>query len=112
MKKTLLSFPGEISKGEPFEVVLPDKVEHDLTFKFYLREDTSRPESYTGFHVVTPVEAEISIFNAPEKMQTSVTDDINVGTYMKKYILYLNYVLQLDTAERGKITVKFLTEEK
>lgn len=110
--KTLLSIPGEISVNEPFVVVLPDSVEKDLTFTFYLREDKSKQESYTNFHVLSPTEAEITIYNAPEKKQTSVINHIPTGTYMNKFNLFVNYVLQLESVEKGIITVNFYTEEK
>lgn len=112
MKKLLRSVPGEISTKEPYVVVLPDSIEHDLTFTFHMREDKSRQDSYTNFHVLSPTAAEISIYNAPEKKRTFIIDDIHVGSYMKQYELFVNYILQRDSKERGSITVNFYTEEK
>ena len=111
MKKLLRTIQGEISTAEPMVVVLPDSVEDDITFKFYLRKDATNPNSYTSFLTKSATEAEIAFCNVPEKKNTSVKDDIRVGTYQNKYNLYFNYVLFCKTSEEGSIIIKFFIEE-
>ena len=48
MKKLLRTIKGEITSNEPLVVVLPDNVERNITFKFYLKKFASLPD-YTGF---------------------------------------------------------------
>lgn len=112
MKKLLLSVPGKILINEPFPIVLKDSVENDLTFRFFMRDDKSKHDSFTRFDIISSTEAEITIYNAPEKKQTSVVEHIPVGSYMRKYNLFVNYILQRESAENGDITVNFYTEEK
>lgn len=112
MKNLLRSVQGEITSNEPLVIVLPDNVEQDITFKFYLRNDPDKHDSYTSFSVVSPTEAEISIYNAPEAKQTSVVEDIPAGTYKKEYKLYVNYVLLSKTSNSGTITINFYIEKE
>lgn len=111
MKKLLRTVQGEIMSEEPLVVVLPDNVERDITFKFYLCNDTDNTNSYTKFTTISPTEAEIHIYNAPETMQTSV-EDISVGTYKNDYKLYVNYSLLRTTNDSGTITINFYIEGK
>lgn len=112
MKKILRTVQGEIVSGEPLIVVLPDNVEQDLTFKFYLRCDPNKQDCFTTFTVISTVEAEITIYNAPEAKQISVGEDISAGTYKNEYRLYVNYSLLSTTRDSGRITINFYIEEK
>ncbi len=112
MKKLLRTIKGEIISNEPLVVVLPDSVEKDITFKFYLRTNPDKQESFTEYIMISPTEAELSIYNAPEDKQTSIQEAIHVGTYMNKYGLYVNYSLWRKTKDSGTITINFYIEEE
>jgi len=112
MKKLLRTVQGEITTAEPLVVVLPDSVEGDIKFNFYLKQNEQNPKSYTELIIVSPNEANVSLYNIKEKLQASVAEDIPVGTYQNKYKLYLNYILFCKTREAGTIMINFYTEEK
>ena len=103
---------GDITTKEPLVVVLPDNIEGNVKFNFYLKANPDQQKSYSELHVVARDEANIAIYNAPINKQTSVKEDISVGTYQNKYNLYLNYRLYCQTKEDGIITVNFYIEEK
>lgn len=80
-------------------IVIPDEFDCDMTFYFKLLDDKEHKSSYTKYTVESPSTGIITITN-PQMGVLRPSTSIEVGSYQKKYRLYINYILRAQ--EEGK----------
>lgn len=114
LEKIILEETRAISLDHPVVFVIPDNVEGDMTFTIKLvnnKEDGA--DSYTRYNAIDAYNAEIIISNAPKNKSLTIGNDIFLGTYKKKYKLFLKYSLtEILENEFRNISVRFISKEQ
>lgn len=112
MKETLFSNEGTISRNVPYRVVIPDEIEGNMELKFsFSPKDISKPWTYTHFVVIDQSHGNVQIVNYDFESVTQPKESIPVGTYQKKYKLYVSYVVS-PTEQDDIFKIKVLLEKE
>ncbi len=107
----LISHSGRIGKETPFKVLIEDPADCDMIFTFSLAEDKTETRSYTKYEAKDSGHGYITIYNIRQNANVSSSTPIEIGTYKKKYRLFVMFHIMAIGMEEHQIDVNFYLKE-
>ncbi len=107
----LISHLGNIGKENPFKVLIEDPADCDMIFTFSLAEDKTETRSYTKYEAKDSGHGYITIYNIGQSANVTSSIPIEIGTYKKKYRLFVMFHIMAVGKEEHQIEVSFYLKE-
>lgn len=110
----LLQQTAKISFNQNVTVLVKDPEDVDMTFVFKISNDAENDQSYTKYNVIDKANGELIVYNVGSSRNVSPKQPIRVGTYRKKYSLYVNFIIEAASVptDMSTIEITFLTNNE